>query len=67
MIAYMWCCEETFGSALVSLSELSQLPHTEGFAVQSPATAFGHTQRAVTVLDTTFILPLRQLKRRDKY
>ena len=66
VITYMWCCEETFGSTLVSISELSQLPQTEGFAVQSPATAFWHTQCTVTVLNTTFILPLRQSKREHK-
>lgn len=59
-MTYVWCSEETFGSTLVGLSESSQLPQTERFAVQSSAAAFKHAQCTVTVLNTTLILPLRQ-------
>lgn len=40
LTTYVWSCEETFGSTLVGFSESSQLPQTERFAIQSPATAF---------------------------
>lgn len=61
-MTYAWCCEETFGSTLVGFSKSSHLPQTERFAEQSPATAFWHAQCTVTVLNTAFILPLRQKK-----
>ena len=62
----MWCGEETFGSTLIGLTESSQLPQTERFAVQSPAAAFQHTQCTVTVLNATLILPLTQQEKKRK-
>ena len=64
LMTYVWCCEETFGSTLVGLSESSQLPQTDRFAVQSPAAALRHAQCTFTVLNTALKLPLRPKKQR---
>lgn len=59
-------CEETFGAALVRLSESSRFSQAQRLAVESLATTFGCKQRTIAVLNAALEFPLRRSKKKKK-
>ena len=62
-VTYVRGGEQAFGAALVGLSEPPELSQTQGLTVQGPAASLAHAQRAVAVLHSPFIIPLRDRER----
>lgn len=62
----MWGREEASCATLVRLTEAAHVAQAQGLAVERPATALRHAQRAIAVLHTTLILSLSGQTKRER-